>query len=138
MSVRQGIFQKLSATSAVTTHVGGTANPRIFHDLAPPDAAYPLIIFSQSAGTKTRAFQTPEAFKREVWMVKAVDRSTSSNTADAIAAAVDAALGGGTITVAGKALADLAHVGDIQYVEPVGDQTFRHSGASYAVTTTAS
>lgn len=138
LAVRQALYTKLTGTAGVTTYVGGTATPRIYHEQAPPDADYPLVIFSKSAGTKTRAFQTPNAFNREVWMVKAVDRSTSSNTVDAIAAAADAALDGGSISVSGKNLADLAHVGDIEYIEPVGDQTYRHSGASFAVTLTAS
>lgn len=137
MSVRQGLYAKLTGTSAITTQVGGTVVPRIYHEMAPPNTTYPLLIFSKQAGTKTRAFQTPEAFKREVWMVKAIDRGTTSNTAEAIAAAVDAALDGGTITVSGKQVADLAHVGDIEYLEVDGDQQYRHAGASYAVTLTA-
>jgi hypothetical protein len=136
--IRQGLYNKLATTSGVTTHVGGTASPRIFHQQAPPDAAYPLVIFAQMSGTKRRTFSRPNAFVREVWMVKAVDRSTSSNTADAIAAAVDTALNGGTITVTGRRVADLVHVSDIEYLEPAGDQTYRHQGATFAVTTTAS
>ena len=137
LAVRQALFTKLKGTSGVTTHVGGTTNPRIFHEMSPPDAAYPLVIFSKMAGTKTRAFQTPNAFNREVWMVKAVDRNTTSNTAEAIAAAVDTALDGGTMTVTGKQLADMTHVGDIEYLEPDGDQQYRHVGSTYAVTLTA-
>ena len=137
-AIRQGLYTKLATTSGVTTHVGGTANPRIFHEQAPPDAAYPLVIFSKMAGTKTRAFQTPNAFNREVWMVKAVDRSTSSTVVEAIATASDAALDGGTITVSGKKLADLTHVGDVEYLEESGDQQYRHCGATFAVITTAS
>jgi hypothetical protein len=138
LAVRQGLYSKLKATAAVTTNLGGSIAPRIFHGQAPPDAAYPYIIFSKMSGAKTRAFQTPEAFKREVWMVKAVDRNTTANLADTIAGTVDAALDGGTITVSGKKLADLAHVSDIEYIEPVDDQTYRHSGATFAVVTTAS
>jgi hypothetical protein len=138
LATRQAIYTKLAATSGITTHVGGTASPRIFHEQAPPDAAYPLVIFSKMAGTKTRAFQNPNAFNREVWMVKAVDRSTSSSIAEAIATATDAALDGGTLTVSGKTLADLSHVGDVEYLEESGDQQYRHAGATFAVTLTAS
>ena len=133
LAVRQALYTKLNATSGVTSAV----STRIYHEQAPPDAAYPLVIFNKMAGTKTRAFSTPNAFNREVWLVKAVDRSTTSNTVDAIAAAVDTALDGGTISVSGKKLADLTHVGDVEYLEPVGDQTYRHSGQTFAVITTA-
>jgi len=138
LPVRQALFAKLTGTAAITTHVGGSATPRIFHEQAPPDAAYPLVIFSKMAGSKTRAFQNPNAFNREVWMVKAVDRSTTSNLVDTIATATDAALDGQTLTVTGKNLADLSHVSDIEYSEPVGDQTYRHAGATFAVVLTAS
>lgn len=133
LAVRQALFTKLGATSGVTSVVG----TRIYHEQSPPDATYPLVVFSKSARSKTRAFQTPEAFTREVWMVKAVDRNTTSNTVDAVSAAIDAALDGGSISVSGKALADLTHVSDVEFLEPVGDQTYRHAGANYAVVLTA-
>ena len=134
-AVRLGIYQKLSGTSSVTSKLATTGS--IYHGQAPNDAAYPLIIFSKIAGTKTRAFQTPNAFNRETWMVKAIDRGTSSTRAEGIIEAVDAALDNGTITVSGKRLADLTHVSDVDYLEPDGDQLYRHHGASYAVITTA-
>ena len=133
LAVRQALFTKLSATSGVTDAV----STRIYHEQSPPDASYPLVVFSKASGTKTRAFQTPNAFNREVWMVKAVDRNTTSNTVDAIAAAIDAALDGGSISVSGKALADLTHVSDVEYLEQADDQTYRHSGSNFAVVLTA-
>jgi len=133
LAVRQALYTKLGTVSGVTNAV----STRIYHDQAPPDATYPLVIFNKMAGTKTRAFSTPNAFNREVWLVKAVDRSTGSNIVDAIAGAIDTALDGGTITVTGKKLADLTHVGDVEYLEPVGDQEYRHAGATFAVVLTA-
>ena len=130
--VRQALYTKLSGTSAITSKVGS----RIYHAQAPADAAYPYIIFNRQSGTKMRAFQEPEAFKREVWLVKAVDRNTTSNAAEDVALAVDAALDGGTLTVSGKTLADLHHISDVDYLEPSGDQQFRHHCANYAVVTT--
>lgn len=133
-AIRQGLYQKLAATSAVTSKLATSTS--IFHHQAPPNAAYPYIIFNKMAGTKRRAFSEPNAFKREVWMIKAVDRNTTSNLAESISEAVDAALDGGSITVTGKTLADLNHVGDIDYLEDSGDQQYRHHGAQYAVTVT--
>lgn len=130
--VRQGLYNKLVGTGAITALV----STRIYHAQAPPTAEYPYIIFSKSAGTHVRAFQAPAAFKREVWMVKGVDRNTTSNLAEAIGEAVDAALDGGSITVSGKTLADLHHVGDMDYLEDSGDQQFRHHGANYRVVLT--
>lgn len=133
-AIRQGIYQKLAATTSVTSKLASSTS--IFHGQAPPNSVYPYIVFSKQAGTKRRAFSEPNAFKREVWMIKAVDRNTTSNLAESISEAVDAALDGGSITVTGKTLADLSHVGDIDYLEASGDQQYRHHGAQYAVTVT--
>lgn len=131
--VRKGLYQKLSGTAAVTNLVG----TRIYHRQAPPDATYPLVIFSKTSGTKIRAFGDPNAFNREVWLVKAIDRGSSATVAEDVAAAIDTALDGGDITVAGKKLADLTHVADVSYPEHSGDQLFHHDGANYAVVLTA-
>jgi len=129
--VRNGIYQKLVGTSAVTNLVG----QRIYYEQAPTDADYPLIVFSKSSGTKERAMGA-NAFFRSTWLVKAIDRNTLPGPAEAIAAAVDNALDLGTITVSGRTLADLNHVGDVNYTEASGDQQYRHAGATYRITLT--
>lgn len=131
--VRKGIYSKLSAASAVTNLVG----ERIYHEQAPEGATFPYIIFSKASGVKVRAFQTPEAFKRDVWLIKAVDRASSSTKADEVASAIDTTLDGSSITVEGKLNVDLYHVGDVEYVENDGDQQYRHCGANYGFVLTA-
>jgi hypothetical protein len=128
--VRQGIYTKLAATNAVTSKLATTTS--IFHARAPENAAYPFILFNKQAGTKRRAMGA-NAFEYEVWLVKAVDRNTTSNLAESIADAVDAALDLGTITVSGKTVADLHHVSDVDYLEADGDQQFRHHGSTFRV-----
>jgi hypothetical protein len=130
-AVRQGLYAKLSGTKAITDLVGN----RIYHAQAPSAASYPLIILNKQAGVPTYAMRG-EAFKRETWMVKAVDRNTTSKPAEEIAEAVDAALNEGTITVTGKILADLRRTGDVDYIEDDGDQTYRHHGGLYRITLT--
>lgn len=131
-ATRQGLYSKLAATVALTAVVG----ERIHHDQAPENSQYPLCVFSKQTGTKVRAFSTPESFKKEIWSVKVIDRSTSSKLAEEAASAIDSALDGGTITVSGKSVADLHHVGDYEYLESVGDQQYRHVGADYAIVLT--
>jgi hypothetical protein len=130
--VRQGIYQKLTTASSVTALVGS----RVYHAQAPADASYPFIVFQKQSRTKTRAFGA-NAFERETWLVKAIDRNSTSNLAESIAAAIDSTLDLGTITVSGKTLCDLHHVSDVEYLEEAGDQQFRHHGSLYAVVTTS-
>lgn len=138
--VRNALFAKLAATSAVTSKLAPAAtdyDKAIYHEQAPAGAQFPYVIFSKAAGTKTRAMGAPEAFKREAWMVKAVDRGTTSKLAEEIAQAIDAALDGGSVSISGKTTADLCHAGDIDYSESRGDQQYRHAGANYRLTLTS-
>ena len=139
VNARLGLWSKLANTPAITSKLAAAPSgfeKAIYHEQAPTGSAFPYIVFSKVAGTKVRAMQTPEAFKRETWMVKAVDRGTSSKLAEEIAEAVDAALGGGMLTITGKTVADINHVGDIDYPETSGDQQYRHVGANYRLTLT--
>lgn len=134
LNVRKALYGKLTSTEAITKQLSGST--AVYHEQAPPGAIYPYVIFSKVSGVKVRAFQTPEAFKRETWMVKAVDRNTTSNLAEGIAEAIDATLDGGSLTVSGKTIADLNHVGDVDYLEDSGDQQYRHNGGRYRLTLT--
>jgi hypothetical protein len=131
--IRQGIYEKLAATGGVTSLLATTTS--IYHGQAPPNAAYPLIVFwKQNPKLRTRVFGGV-AFESEVWMVKAVDRNTTSNAAEAISEAVSTTLTNGTITVSGRTLQDLFPTGDLDYLETDGDQTYRHHGVLYRVVT---
>jgi hypothetical protein len=131
--IREALYVKLTGSGAITSQLSSA--DAIYHGQAPTGAKYPYVIFHKQAGTKTHAFGST-AFKKEVWLVKAVDRNTTSNLAEAISEACDAVLDGGSLNVLGKALADLRHVGDVDYLENSGDQQFRHHGAQYRVTVT--
>lgn len=125
------IVAKLNTITALTAVV----NNRIYYGQAPNDATYPFVLISRQSGVKRRAFQTPEAFKREVWQIKVIDRSTSAARAFTAAQAIDT-IDGGTLTLTGKTLADLHHVSDVSYTEAQGDQVFHHVGGNYALVTT--
>jgi hypothetical protein len=60
-----------------------------------------------------------------------VARDTTSSTAEDISKAVDDLLDFGTLTISGGTLLHLARDSDVDYVEVVGDQQYRHHGANY-------
>lgn len=132
-AVRQSLYSKLTGTSSITSKLATASS--VFHGQAPPDAAYPYIIFHKQAKSRRRAQAKTVAFEDETWMVKAVDRNTTSNIAEAISEAVEAVLTNGDLTVSGKTFHDVFPIGDVDYLETDGDQTFRHHGANYRVTT---
>lgn len=132
--LRKAIYQKLTTTNDVTSKLATPTS--VFHGQAPPDAEYPFIIFNKQSISRTRAFAKTTAFEAESWLVKAVDRNTTSNPAEAIRNAVDAALTNGTLTVTGGTVEDCYPTGDVDFLETDGDQTYRHHGLIYRIVTT--
>ncbi len=131
-AIRKGLYAKLTATNAVTTLLA--TNTSVFHGQAPPNAAYPYIILSKQSNRRTRSFNEV-AFEAETWMVKAVDRNTTSDRAEAIRNAVATALTNGTITASGRIVQDIFPTGDIDYLEAEGDQTSRHHALLFQIVT---
>ena len=134
-AIRKALYTKLTGTSAVSQKLATPTS--VFHGEAPADAAYPFVIINKQSNQRTRAFGKSTAFEGEVWMVKAVDRNSTSNRAESISEAVQAALINGTLTVTGVTVEDIYPTGDVDYLETEGDQTYRHHGTLYRIVTTA-
>ena len=128
--VRAGLYQRLTADLDLAALLA--TNASIYHAQAPASAAFPYIVFHKQAGTPTYTFQTGgAAFDNEVWLVKGIDRNTSSNTVDAIANRLDEVLTDGNITVSGKEVMYLKRESDVEYLETVEGVQYRHAGAFY-------
>lgn len=132
--LRKSIYQKLTTTSTVSSKLATPTS--VFHGQAPPDAAYPFIVFNKQGKSRDRAFAKTTAFENEVWLVKAVDRNSTSNRAESISEAVEAALTNAALTVSGATVEDIYPTGDVDYLEVDGDQTFRHHGVLFRVVLT--
>ncbi len=135
LEIRKALYQKLTTTAGVSSKLATSTS--VFHGQAPPDSAYPFLIIAKQSNRRTRAFAKKTAFEAEVWMIKAVDRNSTSNRAESISEAVQAALVNGTLTVTGVTVEDIYPTGDVDYLETEGDQTYRHHGTLYRIVTTA-
>jgi hypothetical protein len=129
-AVRQALYQKLNVSSVTTLLANGSAS--IHHAVAPATGSYPLIVFFKQSGSPVGAFGK-QAYKSDLWTVKAVDRSQSSSRAEDIDAAINAVLDYQTLTVSGGSNIDLRRESDLDYLESEGDQQYRHVGATYRV-----
>lgn len=127
-AIRTALYQKLNTASVTGLLASGSAS--LFHEIAPGTAAYPLLIFGKQSGVATKRFGG-NAFDRQLWMVKGVVRGQSSSAAEDIAAAVDALLDFGTLTISGGSLMYMARESDIDYTETTNDQQYRHHGGLY-------
>ena len=132
--LRKSIYQKLTTTTAVSNKLATSTS--VYHGQAPPDAAYPFVIISKQSNRRTRAFAKSTAFEAETWLIKAVDRNSTSNRAESISEAIGAALINGTLSVSGKTVEDIYPTGDVDYLETEGDQTFRHHGTLFRIVLT--
>ncbi len=128
--IRAAIVTRLLATSAVTSLLGAANN--VFHRVAPPGARAPYVILHRQAETDDWTFAGP-ALEHDLWMVKGVSRGSSSNAADAIAAAIKTALNDAPITVTGYALLQLRRQSKIDYGESAEGETHHHVGGLYRV-----
>jgi hypothetical protein len=129
LAVRKGLFNALTGSSSLKALVGD----RIYFEQAPGGAALPYVIFSKvPSGAKIRSLKKGATIKRDIWLVKGVDRNSSANVADEIADAIDALLDEETFVVSGHTVLDVHLYSDVSYPEPDGDQLYRHSGGNYA------
>lgn len=118
IQLRTAIADLLTGDSGVAALVG----TRVYHQTAPQDATYPLIVFFKQSGTPSHQFSG--AVENEIWTVKAVD--PKSSTAEDIADAVDTAM-------AGLEALSVLRIGDVSYGEPSEGKTYRHLGGMYRI-----
>lgn len=123
--------------------MGGTAvgySKAIYFQQAPETAEFPCVIFNKSSGIPVDVFGDPPAtaMDNDVWLFKAVDRSTTADTAEQISDRITQLLHGtatGTQkpSVSGGTILYLRRESDVQYAEVTDGQTFQHVGALYRV-----
>lgn len=126
--IRTALYTKLNVVSVTALLPDGSAG--IQHAVARPGSRFPYIIFNKQSGVPERAFGE-NAYDDYIWLVKAVDRNTSSSAAEDIAKAIDDLLDYGSLAVTGGTTLAVLRDSDVDYPETDGDQTYRHHGANY-------
>ena len=105
----------------------------IYHDQAPQNAQYPLVVFARSSGVPTDTFHTPGAYETDVWLVKGIDRSSSSDVVESIAARIQTLLNDAALSISGRTLMMLRRQSDVEYPEVTNGESFKHSGSLFRV-----
>jgi hypothetical protein len=133
-AVRRALYGRLASD---TTLVGMLAPPptgyakAIYHEQAPQNAQFPLVIFSRSSGVPTDTFGEPGALDTDVWLVKAIDDEHSSDNAEAIASRVQQLLNDATLSISGANHLYLRRESDVEYAEVAQGVEYRHHGSLY-------
>ena len=84
------LYSRLAGGTALTSQVGGTASPRIYHDVAPEKDTLPYVIFSWAGGGMTPT--SPHVDGDGVIYVRAyssVDDSEAGRIRDAVFGLLD-------------------------------------------------
>jgi DNA-binding LytR/AlgR family response regulator len=82
-------------------------------------------------GTPTETMADPSALEDDIWLVKGIDRSTTADTAEAIAARVKTLLNDATLTISGATHLYLRRLSDVEYLETAEGVRYVHSGALF-------
>lgn len=138
-AVKRGLYGKLAGDTTLTNLLGTAApgySKAIYYEQAPEGADFPFVLISRSASTPTYSFQSgKDAFKADVWQVKAITRDTlqqrSADTAEAIADRIETLLLDASLSISGRSLLYLRPESELDYAEVVDGVTYRHAGSDY-------
>lgn len=131
---RRALYGKMASDGTLNALLGAPAPgyaKAIYHAEAPATAPFPFIIFHKQAGTPTYALVATPALETDVWLIKAVDRNTSADAAEAAAARLSVLLNDGVLTISGATQLYLRRQSDVEYPEVEDGVTFHHVGGLY-------
>lgn len=138
-AIRRALYGGMSGDTTLTNLLGVAAagyTRAIYQDPAPQDAHFPLVLFSKSSGVPTETFGDPTAFENDVWLVKAVDRNTTADTAEAIAYRIRTLLNDAALSISGGTLLYLRRESDVDYAELASGDVYRHCGSLFRLVIT--
>lgn len=133
-AVRRAIYGKLAGDSTLTNLLGTPAtgySQAIYYQNAPDSADHPMVILNKQAGTPTEAMGDPSALEDDIWLVKAVDHSSTADQAEAIQARIQTLLNDAALSISGATLTYLRRQSDVEYAEVTSQGQFKHAGSLY-------
>lgn len=137
--VRRALYGKMAGDTTLTNLLGSAApgySKAIYHQQAPATASFPCVVFSKSSGVPIEAFGDPSAFENDIWQIKAIDRNTTADGAEAISARLQTLLNDATLSISGGTLVYLRRQSDVEYPEVADGVTYQHVGSLYRLVTT--
>lgn len=132
--VRRGIYGKLAGDTTLNNLLATPPagySKSIYHQQAPAGAGYPFVVFQKQSGVPTEAMTDPSALENDVWLIKAIDRSTSADTAEAIQERVKSLLNDATLSISGGTLLYLRRQSDVEYPETTDGVSYKHAGSLF-------
>lgn len=129
LRVDQWLYTLLAGDAALRNWVGD----RVYAYIAPPDAAFPFIVFSHQAGYDVRGVGPARIMTSLVYQVKVVGRGTSFAPFKAIADRIDQILQGASGSVVDGFILMCVRERPIAYVETEKGAQYCHLGGLYRI-----
>lgn len=137
-AVRRALYGRLAGDTTLNNLLGTPASgysKSIYYQEAPSGAAFPFLILNKQSGVPTEAFTDPSALETDVWLVKAVDRNATADTAEAASARVAVLLNDAVLTISGATTLYLRRQSDVEYQETNDGVIYRHAGSLFRLVT---
>ncbi len=134
--IRRALYGKLAGDTTLVSLLGSPATgygKSIYYQVAPSNAGFPYLIFSKQSGVPSYALKQ-KAYDDDIWLIKAIDRSDTADTADAIASRLDALLTDSTLSISGRTQLYLRRESDVDYAEIADGVVYRHAGSNFRLT----
>jgi hypothetical protein len=132
-SIRRALYGKMAGDTTLNNLLATPpqgSSKSIYYAVAPQGASFPYVLFDKSSGVPTYTMQTgTSAMENTIWLIKAVDQSTSADRAESIDARLTVLLTDATLSISGGTLMYLRRESDVDYPEVTDGVNYRHVGS---------
>lgn len=129
IAAEKWLYTVLSASSALTSAVGA----RIYADVAPATAAFPLVLYAQLSAVDLRPMGPARIFSNMLYVVRGVNETASKTALESIADAIDAALHAASGTTVEGTVYACVRERPFVLAETINTRSFRHLGGVYRI-----
>jgi hypothetical protein len=123
------LYSKLAADAMISSIVG----TRIYARKAPPNAAYPFIVFNYQAGTDSQGMGTARVLTRSLYQVKVICKNSPDENVYTVADRIDELIGQGVHELQGDMRISSRREEPLELLEdtPNSAQFYYHLGGLY-------
>lgn len=131
-AVDTALNSRLAADLGTAGTLGVLGCTGVYRFQAPQGSVEPYVVFQQQAGTDSYTFAARDV-RSLLYLVKAVDASTSGLRAAQMAERIDSLLTDKPLSLTGWTNIRLRRESDVEYVEVDAGKTYQHYGALFRV-----
>ena len=129
IAAEKWLYTALSANTTLT----GIVSTRIYADVAPTTAAFPLVLYAQLSATDLRPMGPARIFTNMLYVVRGVGETASKAALEGIADAIEAALHAASGSTVEGVVYACVRERPFVLAETINNRSFRHLGGVYRI-----